>query len=257
MHRTRLRAERTRAQLTTPQEHARLRHIVCPACSVTVDLTRFPKTPQMFCPYCETLSTIQSNLVPPENEAVFRLCENCGMFSRPRTFTSFYFYYLVVHSGIHTHSSKRCRGCRRSASWRMLAGNLFFIVGVIPAIIQLTRAYRKDRDTDAYRGLEPANQWARRGQLSKAIEGYREILQRVPCAAGIYYNLGMALYRQQDPTHAASVLELALEDCANYIPARQLLETCYQQSGQIVKLETLQSHRQLPSLAGPASQLGP
>ena len=139
----------------------------------------------------------------------------------------------------------------------MLAGNLFFIVGVIPAIIQLTRAYRKDRDTDAYRGLEPANQWARRGQLSKAIEGYREILQRVPCAAGIYYNLGMALYRQQDPTHAASVLELALEDCANYIPARQLLETCYQQSGQIVKLETLQSHRQLPSLAGPASQLGP
>lgn len=257
VHRTRLRAERAQAQLASSQEHARFRHIICPACGVTVDLTTFPETPQMFCPSCETLSTIQSNLVAPENEADFRLCETCGMFSQPRVFTSFYFYYLVVHSGIHTHRSKRCRGCMRNAAWRMLAGNSFFVVGVIPALVQLTRAYRKDRNTGTYRGLEPANKWARRGQLNKAIEGYREILQRVPCAAGIYYNLGMALYQQEDLSHAASVLELALDDCANYIPACQLLEKCYQQSGQIVKLETLQSRWHPHSLATSASQVGP
>ena len=257
VQRTRLRAARARAQLATPQEHARFRQIVCPACDVTVDLTRFPETPQMLCPCCGTLVTIQSNLIPPENEADFRLCETCGMFSRPRNFRSFYFYYLIVHSGIHTHRSKRCRGCMRSASWKMLAGNSFFVVGVIPALIQLTRAYRKERDTGVYRGLESANQWARRGKLTKAIEGYHEILQRVPCAAGIYYNLGMALYKQHDLAHAASVLELALNDCANYAPACQLLEECYRQSGDVEKLETLQSHWQLPACVTPTSQVGP
>ena len=257
VHRTRLRAARAPLHLDTVQNKVPARQIVCPACDVTVDLTSFPPTPQMFCPYCETLSTIQSSLSPPPNEPDFRLCEICGMFSRPQPFTSFYFYYLIFHSGFHARRSTRCRGCMRSAAWKMLAGNLLFVVGVFPALVQLTRAYRKNPDKGAYSGLEPANQWARRGRLREAIEGYRKILQHVHCAAGIYYNLGMTLYRGNDLPHAASVLELALEDCANYTPAYQLLEKCYQQSGQFAELEALQLRWQPSPSVVPVSQLGP
>ena len=47
VQRTRLRAERARAQLATPQQRARFRQIICPACDVTVDLTPFPEPPQI------------------------------------------------------------------------------------------------------------------------------------------------------------------------------------------------------------------
>ena len=248
VQRSRIRAERNRLRLATGERSAPFRQALCRSCEATIDLTGFAETPQAFCPYCQTISTVQPGVSPAANETEFRLCEVCGMFSRPQSFTSFYFYYLVVHSGFHARRTMRCPACMRAAAWKMLAANLLFVVGVLPSCVQLTRAYRSSRGNGEFAGLDPANLRARRGRLDKAIEGYRQILQRVPCAAGIHYNLGLALYTQRDLPHAAAVLELALADCANYEPAYRLLLRCYEQMSQPDQLQTL-SHR-WPGLSG-------
>ena len=211
----------------------------CPSCGATLLLTDMPQTPQLFCHFCDTLTTIDPAVDPPAGERSLRICDECSMFSQPRKFTIFYFYFLLVIYGFSQRSTWRCPVCMRGDAWKMLFGNLIFVLGVPVAIVQLLRSYGGSVVGGSFKGLDTANLKARKGDLLGALDGYRTILHRVPHSAGVKFNLGRALLEQNETSRAAETFRLTLDDCSNYAPAYQLLVLCYEQLGETEKLEVL------------------
>jgi len=151
---------------------------------------------------------------------------------------------LVVIYGWWSNSTWRCPACMRGEAWKMLFGNLIFVLGVPVAITQLIRSYGSDQVLGKFKGLDTGNLKARRGNVNGALQHYEAIMDRVPYAAGIKYNLATALLASGDPEKAAQVYELALDDCSNYAPAYQQLRALYAQLGrkaELVELERMWS----------------
>jgi hypothetical protein len=204
-------------------------------------LTGFRESPQISCQFCHCVATVEG--ARPE-EKQYRLCDECGRYSKPRQFTIFYFYFLLVIYGWTSRSTWRCPGCMRKEAWKMLFGNLIFVLGVPVAITQLIRSYGSDQVLGKFKGLDTGNLKARRGNVNGALQQYEAIMDRVPYAAGIKYNLATALLASGDPEKAAQVYELALDDCSNYAPAYQQLRALYAQLGrkaELVELERMWS----------------
>ena len=214
------------------------REAECPRCVATLVLSDMPETPQVFCNYCGTLST-QGQAAPPA-EATHRLCEECGMYSQPAKFTVFYFYFLLVVYGWRSRTKWCCKGCMRGDAWKMLLGNLPFVLGVPVAVTQLVRAYSGGSVVEGqFAGLNAANVAARKQDWDKAVAGYRAVLERVGVSAGVKYNLGAALRSAGREEQAARSMELALADCANYTPAYANLRELLPALGEHEKLAEL------------------
>ncbi len=127
----------------------------------------------------------------------------------------------------------------RGDAWKMFFGNLPFLLGVPVAIVQLMRAYGGGISGGPFAGLDKANIKARAGDMPGALKIYREILERVPHSAGVKYNVGLALMKQNDAERASKSLRLALEDCINYVPAYHALAACYEELGETELLKEL------------------
>ncbi|MDZ7617185.1 MAG: tetratricopeptide repeat protein [Patescibacteria group bacterium] len=216
------------------------RDAVCPACGATVILSGMPNSPQLYCQFCDSLTTIDPAAQPVKDEHTFKLCDECGMYSKPRKFTVFYFYSLLVVSGWWSKATWRCPGCMRMEAWKMFLGNAPFLLGVPVAITQLVRCYGSDAVNGPFKGLDAGNLLAKKGDLVGALRLYQGILDRIRCSAGVKYNLGMALLTQGDSQRAAEAFELALEDCSNYVPAYQRLKSLYLALGQADQLAELE-----------------
>jgi len=214
------------------------REETCPECHATLILSRMPHTPQLYCHFCDALMTVGDPKAVPVGERALKLCDSCGMFSKPRKFTIFYFYFLLVVYGWRQQITWRCPACMRGDAWKMLFGNLMFILGVPVAITQLIRSYGGDIAGGPFKGLDSANLKARKGDFTGAIGKYRNILGQIRRSAGIKYNIGLGLLKEQ-PKLAAESFESALQDCANYQPAFRALLQCYQTLGEKQKLQAL------------------
>lgn len=210
----------------------------CPICRATIILSGMPPSPQLYCNFCESLVTVESPQLAPADETGYKLCDECGMFSKPRKYTIFYFYFLLVVYGFSQRTVWRCPGCMRSEAWKMLLGNLLFVIGIIPSIIQLIRSYGGSV-SGPFAGLDDANIRARKGRVAEALKGYEGIMERVPYCAGVKYNIGLGLLQQNDYERASQTFELALDDCANYAPAYGALVHCYESLGEDAKLADL------------------
>ncbi len=231
-------AVRRKEELTKEGRGHEFREVVCPQCDATNDLTGFQDSPQMDCDFCHSVSTIGD---PSGEEKEYKLCDECGMYSKPRKFTIFYFYFLLVVYGWSSRTTWRCPGCMRGEAWKMFFGNLIFILGVPVAIVQLIRAYGGTDLAAMYKGLDGANLKARSGKMEAAVASYRKILDQHPQAAGIKYNVGLAFLQQNQLQAAKTTLEAALNDCANYQPAANLLAHCYTELGETEHLEALKA----------------
>lgn len=231
-------ADRRREELSQKGLGHEYREVVCPHCDATNDLSGFPETPQIDCQFCHSVSTIAGS---SSEEKQYRLCDECGMYSKPRKFTIFYFYFLLVVYGWSSRTTWRCPGCMRGEAWKMFFGNLIFVLGVPVAIVQLIRAYGGTDLAAMYKGLDAANLKARGGKMEAAVASYRKILDQHPHAAGIKYNVGLAFVQQNQLEAARTTLEAALNDCANYQPAANLLAHCYTELGETTKLEALKA----------------
>ena len=161
------------------------------------------------------------------------------MFSKPKRFTIFYFYFLLVVWGFSSRVTHRCPACMRGEAWKMLLGNMPFLLGVPVAIVQLFRCYGGKLTGSVTADLDAANLKARKGDMLAALQGYQKVLEQVPFAAGVKYNLALALLQQNEIQRAAETLELVLTDCANYAPAYSVLSGCYEHLGEEVKLKEL------------------
>ena len=227
-----------RDRLTQSGKLANYRDHVCPFCKSTIVLTNLPPTPQVYCNFCDTLFSVDQE-PGDEIERDFRICENCGMYSRPRKFAVFYFYFLIVTFGFHHDSIVRCSGCMRSSAWKMVLGNLFGLLGFPFALVQLYRSYSTKSLTGRFEGLDTANVLARRGNVDKALQRYDEIMDRVPENAGVKYNIGFGLMLKKDFGHAQEIFELSLDDCSNYWPAVNGLLRALQQQGKSDQIEAV------------------
>ncbi len=213
------------------------REATCQHCDAVLTMSRMEVTPQIYCSYCDTLTTTIPNQDTPPNEKTFKICDECGMFSQPKKFTIFYFYFLLIVYGFRQSTTWRCPACMRGEAWKMFFGNLIFVLGVPISIIQLIRSYG-GTVSGKFAGLDSANIKARAGKTSKALEQYQTIAERVPCSAGLKYNIGISLL-EQNPEMAAATFEMALGDCCNYSPAAGVLAHCYEQIGAKDKLVDL------------------
>ena len=212
---------------------------LCTQCGATLILTDMPRTPQLFCHFCDSLTTFEHDGQVLPGEHNYKICEECGMFSKPRKFTIFYFYFLLVVYGFSKRTTWRCPACMRGDAWKMFFGNLLFVVGVPVAIVQLIRSYGGSIITGPAAGLDSANLKARKHDILGALKLYRAILDRVPHVAGVKYNVGLALWEQNETSRAAESFRLALDDCGNYVPAFHALAACYEELGEKEKLAEL------------------
>jgi hypothetical protein len=215
------------------------REQLCQHCSATIVLANMPKTPQLYCDFCDTLTTVDSPESAPPKEHEFRICDECGLFSKPRLFTFLYFYFLLVVYGYSYRQAWRCPACMRNDAWTMLLANLLFVLGVPNALLQLWRSYGGGIGEPAFAGLDDANIQVKAGNVSAALPNYSAIIDRVPFCAGVKFNLGMGLIKQQDFEHARQTFEMSLDDCANYTPSFRGLMHC---------LETLEDHDAIAAL---------
>ncbi|REJ71482.1 MAG: hypothetical protein DWQ34_12555 [Planctomycetota bacterium] len=213
----------------------------CPECGATLILSGMPASPQLYCRFCHTLSTIADDLQPPPGEKQLRLCDECGMFSKPRRFTIFYFYFLLVVWGWWSRSTWRCPACMRGEAWKMLAANFVFVLGIPVALVQLFRSYGGTDLAGPFRGLDTGNIKARKGDVGGALQQYRAILERVPHCAGLKYNLGLALLQQGDKSRAADAFAAALDECVNYVPAYAVVRPLYEELGETERLAELKA----------------
>lgn len=232
-------AQAHREALVKKGEGHLYREQICPECRATLILSRMPATPQLYCEFCDTLTTVDDPQAAPAGERALKLCDSCGMFSRPRKFTVFYFYFLLVVYGWRQQITWRCPACMRGDAWKMFFLNLPFVLGVPVAIAQLIRSYGGDIGAGPFAGLDSANLKARKGDFAEATAKYRAILSQIRHSAGVKYNIGLTLLKDH-PQLAAESLEGALRDCANYQPAFQSLVRCYQSLGEQQKLQALQ-----------------
>ena len=109
-------ADHHQQELTAQGEAHRFRKLTCPSCHATLDLTDMAVTPQVHCNFCHTISTMPDPRdadSPADPEKGYRLCDECGMYSLPRRFTIFYFYFLLVIYGWQSRQTWRCPGCMR------------------------------------------------------------------------------------------------------------------------------------------------
>ncbi|QDT17414.1 tetratricopeptide repeat protein [Alienimonas californiensis] len=232
-------AESHREQLEAAGRGAAFRSATCPHCEATAVLSDMPKTPQVFCAFCETLWTERAAADPPAWETAHRICDECGYFAAPRKFTVFYFYFLLVVYGWNVRATWRCPACMRGDAWKMLVVNAPFVLGVPVALTQLARTYGSDLTGGPYAGLDAGNKAARAGKFDAAIARYRAILERLGAAAGVKYNLGLALAGEGETNRAADAFLASLDDCANYAPAYQRVAPLLEQSGRTEELAEL------------------
>ncbi len=221
------------------------RQALCPQCNSTIDLSGFPETPQSHCPYCDVISTLRQDADP--DELGHGLCDECNYFSAPREFTIFYFYFLLFLAGYRYQRVYRCTTCMKRSAWKMLWGNLIFILGVPTAVTQLLRAYfGGNRANTVYPNIDHANKLAQQGRYEQAMAAYEAILQQRPNAAGIWFNQGLAAIQAKQYEEAIARLTLALEDCGNYQPAAAALIHCYETLGRKQEVEALKLQWQDP-----------
>lgn len=235
---SKVRAKAERTSLATVGKLKNYRDAECPFCNSTIILTDLPETDQTYCEYCDSLFSVDRSVVG-ELERHFRICEGCGMYSRPRKFAVFYFYFLVFTFGFHHDSTERCSGCMQRSSWKMVLGNIFGLLGLPFALLQLYRAYSTRKFIGPFEGLDAANLLARRGKVESALEKYETIMDKMPDHAGIKFNIASGLMVKKDFEHAQTMFELALDDCSNYWPAVQGLMTSLSKQGKVREVEAV------------------
>jgi tetratricopeptide (TPR) repeat protein len=219
-------ADEQRQRLAAEGRGAEYRTAECRYCHAQILARDLPPwSPQVYCPWCDCLNTNDARLETPVTEKDYRICPECGLYSRPRRFTVAYFWFLVFHAGVHHEVVECCGDCMRPRAWKMLFGNAFGVLGLPLTVTQLFRVYRDSARRGPFYRLNRANRLLKQGRIEQALDYYWQMVEGHPASAGILYNVALGLIARGDLTYARQTLELALEHCSNYRPAMQLLES--------------------------------
>lgn len=186
----------------------------CPECSGTVDLSELDKSPYLYCPHCATLFDSARNKV--EDPAEHNACPECGMFSHLKTYTEFYFYFLLVFYGWRYNKMQLCANCAGGKFIKNLLLNLLFLLG-IPAAIWMKLKTLIGRDPK-YPALSKANKLALKGRHMEADAIYTQLLAQYPNHPGILHNRAVAYLIAGDGDSGSAYIDQVLNSCCNYGP---------------------------------------
>lgn len=196
----------------------RFRSVRCANCGATIDLSDFNLTSYVYCRYCESIIKSNGEVMSPGDS--YRICDECGMFDRIRSYTIFNFYFLLVVYGFSYRRVHVCDNCAIRIAKRTLLRNLIFILGVPSAIYMWIKA-STGRDP-SLQTLAKANTLARKGKYSQADEIYVQFAGPYPEHPALLRNRSLGHLYGNNLNPAMSLLSRSLKSCNNYLPSLQL-----------------------------------
>jgi hypothetical protein len=214
---SRARFEQRRQEVAevAPTSAKELRSETCPHCLALVDVSGFPRSPQVFCPYCGTIGTM---LVPTPEEKRLRICDGCHYFGFPEPFTSHRVANLLIRVLIEKETRTLCGACMRTEAWVNLRGNLISVIGIPISAIELLQAHSfGSRRHKRFAELDSANDAATNEKTDRAEVLYERLLNRVGVSAPLHYNRAKERYDSEDWSGALDEARAALEDCSNFV----------------------------------------
>lgn len=192
----------------------------CPYCQATIDLSDFQRTPYIYCRFCETL--FKENMLVITKGSRYRICDECHMFDRVKSYTEFYFYFLLVVYGFYYKRRHVCDNCAHSMFRKMLLLNLLFLIGIPFSI------YNKIKSMigrDPYlKQLAKANALSKKGNYQKATAIYSQLYHKYPEHPGLLMDEGLGHLLGNDTNGAFERFGRSLTACSNYYPVLRLLQ---------------------------------
>ncbi|MHA2366010.1 MAG: hypothetical protein ACXAC7_18775 [Candidatus Hodarchaeales archaeon] len=216
---SKIHSELNKKRLIDLGEGHKFRYVLCPNCKATLDLSELKETEYFYCRYCESIFNQKKEMIT--NSEKFRLCDECGMFSRVKYFTEFYFYFLLLIYGFSYNERSMCNTCALKIAKKTLLLNLIFIIGIPFSIYMWIKAKRGDEES--FKSLSKANRLAKEGRMDLADPIYNEILKELPHHPGILYNMGQSNIIGGKTEEGLKALIDSLDSCCNYSPTISVL----------------------------------
>lgn len=216
---SRRRAELHRQQLLQNDGEYAFRAVDCAECGSVIDASGLERTAYVYCNYCEHL--LDQHGQPVALDAAYTTCPECSMFDRVKSYTEFYFYFLIFVYGFSYKQRRVCDRCAQDVFGKTFLLNLPFLLGLPWSIaIKLRSTTGRDR---ALQALPKANKLARRGRYPEAVPLYAQMNARYPEHPGLLMNQGIGLLSISDASGANEYFSRTLKACSNYTPVIQLI----------------------------------
>ncbi len=196
----------------------------CGHCGCAIDLTDRVSTPEVQCPYCETLQLVDG---PPEKQAPeLQRCPESQLMGRVQSYSFIAFFILPPFWQISHKIRYGIAPALRKIAWRNLLINTPFLILAPFAICQVIRTQFMGRvKVPRYRGLTQANAKAVSKQPAEALRLYQAIVDRGEPVAAVRFNQALLLLQQERLEEAREAALAALTDCANFELAQALYES--------------------------------
>lgn len=213
-------AAKAKAALEKEGKADQFKACTCGNCKATVDLSELPESDFIYCRYCESVLNPSGKVVT--NGDQYKLCEECGMFSRVQSYTEFYFYFLLVMYGYSYKKRFMCDNCAGSLFWKMLLCNFLFVIGIIPSLVVLYKSV-VGRDS-ALADLGKANTLAFKGLFTEADSKFMSLRGKLLNHPGILYNMSMGHFKGNDGKSGGTLLLDSMKSCSNFLPTIELIQ---------------------------------
>ncbi|HEY0601417.1 MAG TPA: hypothetical protein VGD58_00835 [Herpetosiphonaceae bacterium] len=212
-------AELHRQQLLQEDSEYAFRAVDCAHCGSVIDVSGLERTAYVYCNYCEHLLDQNGQAIAPDG--TYTTCPECSMFDRVKSYTEFYFYFLVFVYGFSYKQRRVCDRCAQDVFGKTFWLNLPFLLG-LPWSIAIKVRSTAGRDA-GLQALPKANKLARRGRYPEAVPLYAQMNARYPEHPGLLMNQGIGLLSSSDASGANEYFSRTLKSCSNYTPVLRLL----------------------------------
>ncbi len=192
---------------------------LCPVCEMKI-ITRDKRCNYFYCKFC--YSIFDQNLKVVSNGKILKKCPECGYYGRIKKYQEFYFVFLFMFIAWHEKEVFLCDNCAMDLGWRMLLGNLLFLLGIPPTIAVFIETKRKR--TEYVKNLIKGTKYCKRGKLHQADEYYNNLSKYYQEQPGLLYNLALSALQSGDLVNSRTNLQRSINACPTYQPALSLIK---------------------------------